>query len=184
MTEVYSPTTAPNPTPSCCLLPSEHLEIPRFALKVAQVLLSFVAFILEELIVSCINCTPLYFFEFVSCTAFLFTLLLLILLSTTLHQRVGITFWPQLDFFYTATVAVFLFISSIVFAADNTGSSLESAAVAFGFLSFLAFLVDVGYFLRKRGLPFKRDSRQPGPGNGVTETAEAEKLNTTMNGAE
>uniref|UniRef100_A0A8C9XT84 Uncharacterized protein n=1 Tax=Sander lucioperca TaxID=283035 RepID=A0A8C9XT84_SANLU len=59
-------------------------------------LLSFVAFILEEVVSSCVSCSALYFFEFVSCTAFLFTLLLLILLSTTLQNRVGITCWPRL----------------------------------------------------------------------------------------
>eukprot|EP00064_Thunnus_orientalis_P021108 superscaffoldBa00006209_g21263 len=59
-------------------------------------LLSLVAFIQEEVVNSCRSCTALYFFEFVSCTAFLFTLLLLILLSTNLHTRVGITCWPVL----------------------------------------------------------------------------------------
>ncbi|GAA6082324.1 CKLF-like MARVEL transmembrane domain-containing protein 6 [Tachysurus ichikawai] len=59
-------------------------------------LLSFVAFILEEVVSSCTSCGALYFFEFVSCTAFLFTLLLLILLSTPLHQKVGISCWPKL----------------------------------------------------------------------------------------
>uniref|UniRef100_A0A4W6G524 MARVEL domain-containing protein n=1 Tax=Lates calcarifer TaxID=8187 RepID=A0A4W6G524_LATCA len=85
-------------------------------------LLSFVAFILEEVVSSCISCTALYFFEFVSCTAFLFTLLLLVLLSTTLHTRVGITCWPSLDFYYTAAITLLFFISSIVFAANNNGN--------------------------------------------------------------
>lgn len=58
-------------------------------------LLSFVAFILEEVVNTCVSCSALYFFEFVSCTAFLFTLLLLVLLSTTLHTRVGITGWRK-----------------------------------------------------------------------------------------
>lgn len=59
-------------------------------------LLSFVAFVMEEVVSNCSHCGPLYFFEFVSCTAFLFTMLLLILLATTLHQRVGINSWPIL----------------------------------------------------------------------------------------
>ncbi|CAN9514512.1 unnamed protein product [Ophioblennius macclurei] len=181
MTEVYSSTTAPNPKASCCLLPSPHLETPRFALKVVQVLLSLVAFVLEEAVLTCISCTPLYFFEFVSCSAFLFTLLLLLLLSTKLHQRIGVTCWPQLDFIYTAVIAAFLFISSIVFAADNTGSGLERAAVAFGFLAALAFAADMAYFLKEHGAPFRQSGAPPQPENGVTEV---EKLNTPANGAE
>uniref|UniRef100_A0A8C7WSN8 MARVEL domain-containing protein n=1 Tax=Oryzias sinensis TaxID=183150 RepID=A0A8C7WSN8_9TELE len=126
-------------------------------------LLSLVAFVLEELVSSCGNCNPLYFFEFVSCTAFLFTLLLLILLSTRLHEKVGIECWPKLNFFYTLGIAVLLLISSIVFAADNAGSSLESAAEVFGFLATLIFALDVAYFLKTRGSPFKA-----GPGPGVS----------------
>uniref|UniRef100_A0A4W6G5F8 MARVEL domain-containing protein n=1 Tax=Lates calcarifer TaxID=8187 RepID=A0A4W6G5F8_LATCA len=99
-------------------------------------LLSFVAFILEEVVSSCISCTALYFFEFVSCTAFLFTLLLLVLLSTTLHTRVGITCWPSLDFYYTAAITLLFFISSIVFAANNNGTDLEKTAVVRLLLSF------------------------------------------------
>lgn len=62
-------------------------------LFVPQVL-SFIAFILEETVDSCFTCSPLYFFEFVSCTAFLFTLLLLVLLSTKLHEKIHIEAWP------------------------------------------------------------------------------------------
>ncbi|KAM7382805.1 hypothetical protein PAMP_002512 [Pampus punctatissimus] len=94
-TEVYSATTAPNPKDSCFKVPSEHLDKVRFSIKVLEVLLSFLAFILEEVVNSCLSCTALYFFEFVSCTAFLFTLLLIVLLSTSLHTRVGITHWSR-----------------------------------------------------------------------------------------
>lgn len=62
-------------------------------LFVPQVL-SFIAFVLEETVDSCFTCSPLYFFEFVSCTAFLFTLLLLVLLSTKLHEKIHIEAWP------------------------------------------------------------------------------------------
>uniref|UniRef100_A0A8B9JEP5 CKLF-like MARVEL transmembrane domain containing 6 n=1 Tax=Astyanax mexicanus TaxID=7994 RepID=A0A8B9JEP5_ASTMX len=71
-------------------------------------LLSFVAFVLEEVVSNCTSCGPLYFFEFVSCTAFLFTLLLLVLLVTPLYLRVGITCWPQLVFGFVATVVFFI----------------------------------------------------------------------------
>lgn len=39
-TEVYSPTTAPNPKASWFLVPSEHLDTVRFTLKVFQVVSS------------------------------------------------------------------------------------------------------------------------------------------------
>lgn len=39
-TEVYSPTTAPNPKASCFLVPSEYLDTVRFTLKVLQVVSS------------------------------------------------------------------------------------------------------------------------------------------------
>ncbi|XP_035529059.1 CKLF-like MARVEL transmembrane domain-containing protein 6 [Morone saxatilis] len=94
--QVYAATTTPNPKSSWFLVPSASLDKSRFVIKVLEVLLSFAAFILEEVVLSCVSCSALYFFEFVSCTAFLFTLLLLILLSTTLHTRVGITCWSSL----------------------------------------------------------------------------------------
>lgn len=59
-------------------------------------LLSLVALLLEELVQSCTSCAGLYTFEFFSCSAFLFTLLLLVLLATPLHTRVGISHWPVL----------------------------------------------------------------------------------------
>lgn len=57
-------------------------------------LLSLVALLLEELVHSCTSCLGLYAFEFVSCSALLFTLLLLVLLATPLHGRVGVSRWP------------------------------------------------------------------------------------------
>ncbi|XP_071325199.1 CKLF-like MARVEL transmembrane domain-containing protein 6 [Trachinotus anak] len=178
--EVYSSTTAPNPKSSCCLVPSEHLDKIRFLVKILEVLLSFVAFILEEVVSACDNCTALYFFEFVSCTAFLFTLLLLILLSTQLHSRVGIPCWPSLDFFYTAGIALFFFISSIAFAAQNGDTTLERSAVAFGFMAMLAFIADVALFIKTRGFPWKKGGKPESSNGGPAVAAaqpETEKLN-------
>ncbi|XP_077384115.1 CKLF-like MARVEL transmembrane domain-containing protein 6 [Festucalex cinctus] len=160
--EVYSSTTMPNPNAGCFLLPSDYLDKVRFVVKVLEVLLSLVAFILEEIVPVCINCTALEFFEFVSCTSFLFTVLLLILLSTTLHRRVGITCWSGLDFVYTMLIAVFFLIASIVFAVMNGGTSLETAAVVFGFLATMAFMGDLFLFWKRYGLPFaKGEKEQP-----------------------
>nr|XP_046255406.1 CKLF-like MARVEL transmembrane domain-containing protein 6 [Scatophagus argus]XP_046255407.1 CKLF-like MARVEL transmembrane domain-containing protein 6 [Scatophagus argus] len=186
-TEVYSPTTAPNPKSSCFIIPSENLEMSRFVIKVFELVLSFMAFILEEVISSCASCSALYFFEFVSCTAFLFTLLLLILLSTPLHTRVGISCWPSLDFVYTCGIALLFFVASIIFASDNSSTTMERSAVAFGFLATVMFVVDVILFVKNRGFPFKKD-RMPESSNGgpvaVKAEPEMEKLNVPDSGAQ
>ncbi|XP_042346570.1 CKLF-like MARVEL transmembrane domain-containing protein 6 [Plectropomus leopardus] len=178
---VYTPTTAPNPKSSWFAVPSENMDKIRFIVKIIEVLLSFVAFITEEVVNSCITCSSLYFFEFVSCTAFLFTLLLLILLSTTLHSRTGITCWPSLDFVYTGCIGLLFLIASIVFASDNGGTTMERTAVAFGFLASVMFFVDLVLLVKNNGFPFKSDGKAA-PSNGGPVTTEAppetEKLNT------
>lgn len=185
MAGVYAQTTTPNPRTSCFQIPLDFLDMKRFGVKVVEVLLSFVAFVTEEVVTSCISCSPLYFFEFVSCTAFLFTLLLLILLASPLHQRVGITCWPMLDFVYTGIIAVLFFIASIVFATSNSGTTLEKGAAVFGFLASVAFFVDISLFLKENGLPVNKAEKQ-GPTNGITPPVgpqpEAEKLTATENG--
>ncbi|KAM3614933.1 uncharacterized protein V6R79_020949 [Siganus canaliculatus] len=172
---VYNNTTAPNPkTPTPWFSIPEILGKNRFVVKVLQVLLSLVAFALEEAVSTCLSCGALYFFEFVSCSAFLFTLLLLILLCTPLHLKVGISCWPTLDFFYSAAIALVFLIASIVFAADNGHSTLEGSAVAFGFLASLAFIADVGLFVRTSGVPWRR-SGSAAPGNGAAVKAPEEE---------
>ncbi|CAB1334692.1 unnamed protein product [Coregonus sp. 'balchen'] len=181
---VYSPTTvSENKSKKWFIVPTDNLDKFRCLIKVVQVLLSFVAFILEEVVTTCMSCSPLYFFEFVSCTAFLFTALLLVLLATNLHKRVGINYWPAVDFVYTALMAAFFLIASIVFVSDNGGTDLENAAVAFGFLATMAFLVDAGWFVKTRGFPFKRTNQQAAS-NGEAPVAEAEKLNREQNEAD
>ncbi|XP_036395796.1 CKLF-like MARVEL transmembrane domain-containing protein 6 [Megalops cyprinoides] len=177
--QVYNATTVQEPTKKCFVIPTEHLSMVRWVIKVAEVILSFLAFILEEVVTSCMSCSPLYFFEFVSCTAFLFTTLLLILLSTTLHRKVGIESWSTVDFVYTGAIAFFFFISTIVFIADNGGTPLEKAAVVFGFLATFAFIVDIGMFVKNKGIPFLKKSPQT---PSTAQNAEEEKLRS--NGAE
>ncbi|XP_072300024.1 CKLF-like MARVEL transmembrane domain-containing protein 6 [Eucyclogobius newberryi] len=179
---VYASTTAPNPKSKCFLVPTEILDLKHFSIKVAQVVLSLVAFLQEELVTSCVSCGPLYFFEFLSCSSFLFTLLLLLLLSTSLHQRVGVSTscWNKLDFFYTAAIFFLFFIASIVFIADNNGSALEKSAAVFGLLASLLFLVDLVLVIRSRGFPWKPAQNLENPPNGPTGPPgppEAERLN-------
>ncbi|XP_050988048.1 CKLF-like MARVEL transmembrane domain-containing protein 6 [Labeo rohita] len=161
------------------IVPSENLDKVRFGIKVVEVLLSFVAFVMEEVVSNCTECGPLYFFEFVSCTAFLFTLLLLILLATTLHRRVGINSWPTLDFGYTTTMAILFLLASIVFGAGNGNTALEQGAVAFGFLATVAFCADFGLFIKYRGTPCQKRNNQQAD---QAPRPESEKLNA--NGAE
>ncbi|KAK2902724.1 hypothetical protein Q8A67_007437 [Cirrhinus molitorella] len=180
---VYNTTTTATQEPKSkkwILVPSENLEKIRFVIKVVEVLLSFVAFVMEEVVSNCSECGPLYFFEFVSCTAFLFTLLLLILLATTLHQRVGINSWPTLDFGYTTTMAILFLLASIVFAAGNGNTSLEQGAVAFGFLATVAFFIDFGLFMKYRGAPCRKRNNQQAD---QTPRPENEKLNANGDSA-
>ncbi|XP_031733146.1 CKLF-like MARVEL transmembrane domain-containing protein 6 [Anarrhichthys ocellatus] len=178
MPEVYASTTAPNPKTSWLMLPTETLEKARGGIKVIQVLLSFVAFILEEMVISCSSCSALYFFEFVSCSAFLFTLLLLILLYTSLNTRVGISCWPKLDFVYTAVIAVVFLLSSIIFTSSNSDTTLERSAVAFGFLASLMFFLDLILFVKSAGFPFQRDVKPESSNGGTAAEPETAKLNT------
>ncbi|KAJ8004917.1 hypothetical protein DPEC_G00141260 [Dallia pectoralis] len=176
-TGVYSPTTVPEDKSKWFIVPTDLLDKCRCLIKVAQVLLSFVAFILEEVVTSCSQCSRLYFFEFVSCTAFLFTALLLILLSTNLHKKVGVDCWPALDFLYTVGIGLFFLVASIVFSSGNGGTDLEKTAVVFGFMATIAFLFDAGWFVKTRGFPFKK-TNQPSSNNVNGTPPEAEKLNS------
>ncbi|XP_056142634.1 CKLF-like MARVEL transmembrane domain-containing protein 6 [Lampris incognitus] len=183
--EVYSSTTTSAPKQSGCFdVPNKLLDLKRFAVKVAEVLLSLVAFILEEVVTTCISCHALYFFEFVICTAFFFTMLLLILISTKLRKKVGIGYWSQLDFVYTAVIAVLLFLASVIFASSNVRSSVEWAAVSFGFLSFIAFAADVILFYMTNGNPWKVHANVPANNTESQVTQETERLNVVSSGAE
>ncbi|KAG7458049.1 hypothetical protein MATL_G00233680 [Megalops atlanticus] len=177
---VYRTTTTQEAkSKKCFQMPSEHLDKPRFAIKVVEVLLSSVAFILEEVVETCLSCYPLYFFEFISCLAFLFTILLIVLLCTNFHRTVHITRWPSLDLVYTAVVAFLFLIASITFLADNGGSQLERAAAVFGLLATVAFVADVAVHIWTKGLPFcKSGEAQNSSQRAAPET---EKLNS--NGA-
>ncbi|NWH29070.1 CKLF6 protein, partial [Chloropsis hardwickii] len=89
---VYSPTTepaakAPRRRPFGCTL--RHLRGWRLPAKVVQTIFSFVAVVCEEIVDYCITCSGLYFFEFVSCSAFLLNLLILCVYCTDLYESLG-----------------------------------------------------------------------------------------------
>ncbi|XP_012688036.2 CKLF-like MARVEL transmembrane domain-containing protein 6 [Clupea harengus] len=143
----YVPTTTAVPKSSTF----GYLKLPGFVFKLIELVLSFVAFVLEEVVTTCNACSHLYFFEFVSCTAFLFTLLLLILLATPLYEKVGFSQWDPLDFVYTVGIALLFIIASAVFLSDNGGSELEKAAGVFGIIASLVFFANAAYLYKVKG---------------------------------
>ncbi|XP_028836292.1 CKLF-like MARVEL transmembrane domain-containing protein 6 [Denticeps clupeoides] len=171
---VYNATTTAGGNPKkWFIVPSEYLDTTRFGVKIAEVILSFVAFVLEETVTVCYACEALYFFEFISCTAFLFTILLLVLLSSFLHKKVGIDSWGIVDLVYTAVVFVTFLIASAVFLSHNSGTNLETGAGVVGVIASIAFFLDMAIFVKKYGFPFlkkKGDGAQARP-------AEAQMLN-------
>nr|XP_033798353.1 CKLF-like MARVEL transmembrane domain-containing protein 4 isoform X2 [Geotrypetes seraphini] len=70
----------------------DYLRSVLGVLKVTQVVLALIAFICIETIMHCSPCEGLYFFEFVSCSAFVVTGVLLFMFSLNLHTRI-----PQIN---------------------------------------------------------------------------------------
>ncbi|CAN9507263.1 unnamed protein product [Ophioblennius macclurei] len=103
-------------------------------LKVVEVLLSFIAFICIETIMLCSPCGGVYFFEFVSCSAFVVTGVLLLIFCLNLHTKVPHINWSLTDLVNTAASTLFFFLSSLVLACINHKTGAEIAAVIFGFL--------------------------------------------------
>ncbi|XP_059849277.1 CKLF-like MARVEL transmembrane domain-containing protein 4 isoform X4 [Hypanus sabinus] len=96
----YQPTTEP-------VLPGRRLNLrcdPDYlrstlgVLKVLQVLLALIAFICIETVKECLPCGGLYLFEFVSCTTFVVTGVLLLMFSLNLHTKV-----PQINWNLTVS---------------------------------------------------------------------------------
>ncbi|XP_066050048.1 CKLF-like MARVEL transmembrane domain-containing protein 6 isoform X2 [Chamaea fasciata] len=103
---VYNTTTepqAPRRRPLGCTL--QHLWGWRLAVKVVQTIFSFVAVLCEEIVDNCITCGGLYFFEFISCSAFLLSLLILCVYCTDLYTSLGIEKVQKLAFGFLASFA-------------------------------------------------------------------------------
>uniref|UniRef100_A0A3B3QR81 CKLF like MARVEL transmembrane domain containing 6 n=1 Tax=Paramormyrops kingsleyae TaxID=1676925 RepID=A0A3B3QR81_9TELE len=126
------------------------LESRYFVMKVLETLLSLAAFILDECVPTCSSCLPLYFFEFASCVAVLFPLLLLLMPLMDIPRILNITSWPKLDFFITTGTFSLVFLATVLFFYDNEGTPAEQGAVAFGVLASLVFLADVSQQNRDR----------------------------------
>ncbi|XP_069770507.1 CKLF-like MARVEL transmembrane domain-containing protein 6 [Narcine bancroftii] len=180
--QVYQRTTEPiQGGGGCCCC--ADITRARCVVKVLEVIFSFLAFILEEVVAFCNICHALYFFEFVSCSAFFLTLLLLIALTTSLRQKVERVNWKKVDIWYTVVIAVFFLIASIVFAAKNEGSTEEKSAVAFGFLASFTFIADIVLYLKEEKWPVSRKETTPAETTRSSETVkgETEPLNEPGN---
>ncbi|XP_004604009.1 CKLF-like MARVEL transmembrane domain-containing protein 6 [Sorex araneus] len=176
---VYSPTTEENPSPgraprrglsSCCSL--HRLSRLQRAFKFTELLLSLLAFISEEVVSQCTMCGGLYFFEFVSCSAFLLSLLILVVYCTSVYDKVESPKVKLSDFYITASTGAVFLLASIIFAITQDKTPAECAAVVFGFLGSFAFIADaVNMHLAKR-----RDSDMNKP-EAAPKTALTEPLN-------
>ncbi|KAG8437609.1 hypothetical protein GDO86_008355 [Hymenochirus boettgeri] len=124
-------------------------------LKCIEVVLSLFAFICIETIMECSPCEGLYFFEFVSCSAFVVTGVLLLLFSLNLHTRIIHINWNLTDLVNTGLSALFFFISSVILASLNHRSGAEISATVFGFLAFITYSINTFFAFRK----LKTDSR-------------------------
>lgn len=112
----------------------EYLKSYFGILKVVEVVLSLISFICIETIMLCSPCGGVYFFEFVSCSAFVVTGVLLLIFSLNLHTKVLHVNWNLTDLVNTAASTFFFFLSSLVLSCINHNTAAEIAAVVFGFL--------------------------------------------------
>ncbi|XP_075045108.1 CKLF-like MARVEL transmembrane domain-containing protein 4 [Mixophyes fleayi] len=118
-------------------------------LKCSQVILALLAFICIETIMECSPCEGLYFFEFVSCSAFVVTGVLLLMFSLSLHERVPHINWNLTDLVNTGLSSLFFFIASVILASLNHKSGAEISAAVFGFLATVSYSVNTYLALRK-----------------------------------
>ncbi|XP_075683283.1 CKLF-like MARVEL transmembrane domain-containing protein 6 [Rhinoderma darwinii] len=174
-TPAYNPTTVRDPAKSTNFF-SLAVDRKHFILKIAQLVLSFVAFLCEEIIDQCDSCVGLYIFEFVSCSAFLLAILMLVVYCTPLKNKIIIPSFKKIDFYVTGLVGVIFFIAAIVFAATMDKTSLGQVSVAFGFFAAISFLLEL-WFMHKSGYLAKNDEKQTPGSNGIVET---EPLNTPV----
>ncbi|KAM8921864.1 CKLF-like MARVEL transmembrane domain-containing protein 6 [Lycaon pictus] len=173
---VYGPTTEEDPGPArgarrglAAYFSVGRLRLPGLAFKVLQLLFSLLAFICEEVVSQCTLCGGLYFFEFVSCSAFLLSLLILIVYCTPVYNQVDPDKVKQSDFYITLGTGCVFLLASIIFVSTHDRTEAEMAASVFGFLASIMFLCDaVIVFIWKRRESQARKPEATRPG-GLTE---------------
>ncbi|KAJ8252380.1 hypothetical protein COCON_G00216920 [Conger conger] len=133
----YQPTTEPVTSRNVfrgIRCDSEYLKSNFGILKIIEVVLSLIAFICIESIMQCLPCGSVYFFEFVSCSAFFLTSGLLLVFSLSIDSKVPHINWSLTDLVNTAASAFFFLLASVVLATLNHMSGAEITAAIFGFL--------------------------------------------------
>lgn len=136
-------------------------------------LLSLLAFICEEVVSQCTLCGGLYFFEFVSCSAFLLSLLILIVYCTPFYEKVDTTKVKSSDFYITLGTGCVFLLASIIFVSTHDRTSAEIAAIVFGFLASFMFLLDFAIMLYEK----RQESQLRKPENTTRAEALTEPLN-------
>ncbi|XP_024421846.1 CKLF-like MARVEL transmembrane domain-containing protein 6 [Desmodus rotundus] len=154
---VYSPTTEEDPGPArgsrsrlAAYFNLGRLKLPQRVLKVLQLLLSLLAFICEEVVSQCTLCGGLYFFELVSSSAFLLSLLILIVYCTPVYDKVDAGKIKLSDFYITAGIGLVFLLASIIFVSTHDQTSTEIAATVFGFLASFMFLADFAFMFHEK----------------------------------
>ncbi|XP_030575288.1 CKLF-like MARVEL transmembrane domain-containing protein 4 [Archocentrus centrarchus] len=133
----YQPTTEPVHSRNVLggiVCDVEYLKSYFGILKLVEVVLSLISFICIETIMMCSPCGGVYFFEFVSCSAFVVTGVLLLIFCLNIHTKVPHINWSLTDLVNTGASTLFFFLSSLVLACINHNTGAEIAAVIFGFL--------------------------------------------------
>ncbi|XP_067258167.1 CKLF-like MARVEL transmembrane domain-containing protein 4 isoform X1 [Chanodichthys erythropterus] len=169
-TSPYQPTTEPVHSRNVfrsirCDL--DYLKSIFGILKVIEVVLALISFIFIETIMMCSPCAGVYLFEFVSCSAFVVTGVLLLIFSLNLHTKVPHVNWSltccrggghaHRDLINTATSTLFFFLASVVLAALNHQTGAEIAAVIFGFLVMGVYGLNTYLAVRRWRLGDSRD---------------------------
>lgn len=90
------------------------------------------------------------FFEFVSCSAFLLSLLILIVYCTPFYEKVDTTKVKSSDFYITLGTGCVFLLASIIFVSTHDRTSAEIAAIVFGFLASFMFLLDFAIMLYEK----------------------------------
>ncbi|XP_057707057.1 CKLF-like MARVEL transmembrane domain-containing protein 4 [Corythoichthys intestinalis] len=127
----------------------EYLKSYFGVLKAVEVVLSLLGFICIETIMMCSPCSGVYFFEFVSCTAFVVTGTLLVIFSLNLHTKVPHINWNLTDLGNTAASTLLFFLSSLVLACINHNTGAEISAVTFGFLATGVYVLNTFLAVRR-----------------------------------
>ncbi|XP_014739558.1 PREDICTED: CKLF-like MARVEL transmembrane domain-containing protein 6 [Sturnus vulgaris] len=143
----------------------------RLPVKVVQAIFSLVAVVCEEIVDDCSFCGGLYFFEFISCSAFLLSLLILCVYCTDLYKSLGEDKVQKMNFWAVPVIGASFLLASIVFSATCSGSAVESAACVFGFFATFAFVAEFGIelFLKRKQKLISERSENPGNTRRTTE---------------